>query len=233
MLSALQQSQRPAEVIVVDNGTRPADSAALPNAVTLHRLPPRIGVSRARNYGAAMARGTHLAFLDDDDWWDINFLREACAVLNDEGTRCAYGRLDLLRDELIEPFKCASAETLTVPVLLRRNPGTSGQNLIIEKALFWYVGGFDTSLQTSEDKALAVEVLRAGEKISVARSAIAIMRSHGGDRLSSARLRKLRFVWRYRALYGPLGALAEAGRILRQVSKDRLRGCVDGLRSKG
>ena len=64
IVSVLEQSHTPHEVIVVDNGINVVDLAELPEGVTVYRLPPRVGASRSRNFGAAMATGTHLAFLD-------------------------------------------------------------------------------------------------------------------------------------------------------------------------
>ncbi|WP_168044676.1 glycosyltransferase family 2 protein [Ectothiorhodospira sp. PHS-1] len=211
--SALTQTLKPIEVIVVDNGIRDADSAALPEGVKRFRLPPRIGASRARNFGAAMAQGSHVAFLDDDDWWDADFLREAWAVLQAEGTRCVYGRKDVLRHEVPQPYKCPSPQGMTIPRILRRNPGTGGQNLLIEKALFFSIGGFDEALKMSEDKALALEVLLAGERISVAPRAIVVLRHHDGERLRNTPFHKLGFLWKYRNLYGPLGGLRAIVRI--------------------
>jgi glycosyltransferase involved in cell wall biosynthesis len=64
--SVLAQTLAPMEILVMDNGLRAVDPAILPGGVTLVRLAPRVGPSRARNAGAAKARGAHLAFLDDE-----------------------------------------------------------------------------------------------------------------------------------------------------------------------
>ncbi|WP_321326673.1 glycosyltransferase family 2 protein [uncultured Parasphingorhabdus sp.] len=212
--SAMVQSFPPHEVIVVDNCTVSIGHESLPGNVTVYRLPQRIGPSRARNFGAARASGTHFAFLDDDDWWDDNFLRNIWSVLHAEKSRCACGRLDTFRTNRIERFKCATPETLTIPLLLRRNPGTTGTNLLIEKKLFWEVGGFDERLRTSEDKALVLEILRADEKISIAPEAVAIMRQHDGVRAHQARRYKLLFSWKYRHLLGYRGLSRELFRLL-------------------
>tara|TARA_R110001606_G_scaffold327262_1_gene474104 strand:+ start:25463 stop:26227 length:765 start_codon:yes stop_codon:yes gene_type:complete len=212
--SAMVQSHPPHEVIVVDNCTIDINREALPDDVTVYRLPQRVGPSRARNFGATMASGTHFAFLDDDDWWDGDFLRETWVALHAEEARCACGRLDVYRENRIAPFKCTTPETLTIPVLLRRNPGTTGTNLLIEKTLFWDVGGFDEQLRTSEDKALVLEILNADERIAIAPDAVAIMRDHGGVRASQARHYKLLFSWKYRSLIGYRGLFGELFRLL-------------------
>lgn len=223
VVSVFEQSHLPHEVIVVDNGISDVDPSVLPEGVTVYRLPPRVGASRSRNFGAAMATGTHLAFLDDDDWWDKDFLRETWLVLQTEGTRCVYGRKDIYRDGHVERYKCPSEDTLTIPVLLRRNPGTGGQNLLIEKKLFWQVGGFTEYLRVSNDKSFAIDVLATRERVSIAYKAAAILRPHDGPRLRNEKKHRLRFIWRYRHLYGTVGALRKALRLIGVISLDSVR----------
>ncbi|MCW5714341.1 MAG: glycosyltransferase family 2 protein [Bauldia sp.] len=198
--SVLAQTLQPSEILVMDNGRTPVDPARLPQGVTLVRLPPRVGPSRARNAGAAVARGTHLAFLDDDDWWEPGFLREAARVAEEGGFRIVYGRKDQSDDGVVTPHKTPRPDRMTVAVLLRRNPCTGGQNLYIEAALFARIGGFDERLRYAEDRALALEALLAGERIGCAPDAVAILRNHRGSRLRQHRARRARFVWKYRRL---------------------------------
>lgn len=198
--SAANQSLRPKEIIVVDNGEFPVQPTELPEGVTIHRSKPRIGPSGARNIGANQSTGTHLAFLDDDDWWDLEFLQEASKTLHESSTRCVYGRILQSRNDILSEQENLTPETMTVSYLLRKNPGTGGINLLIEKRLFQQVGGFDEKLFVSEDRALALEVLLAGEKIGFAPTAIAIARQHDGVNLRNNNARKISFVLKYRRL---------------------------------
>lgn len=221
--SVQSQSLMPTEVIVVDNGINDVECGALPEGVIFYRLPPRVGASRARNFGAAMATGTHLAFLDDDDWWDVDFLLEAWKVLQAEGTRCVYGRKDVYRNGQVERYKCPSAETLTISFLLRKNPGTGGQNLLIEKIFFWQVGGFNEYLRVSNDKAFAIDVLLTGEKVSIAHNAVAVLRPHEGSRLRNEKKHRLKFIWKYRNLYGKPAAVRKAFLVIAGIALDKFR----------
>lgn len=225
VLSALHQSLVPSEIIIVDNGRVDADLGDLleNDSITLLRIPPRVGPSRARNAGAAMAKSNYIAFLDDDDWWDVHFLREAMSAMQAENARCVYGRKDIVRNNRVEPYKCPEPATLTIPVLLRRNPGTGGQNLMIEKRLFWYIGGFDESLKTSEDKSIAIEVLLSGNTIAIAPNAAAIMRPHEGVRARQAYSHKLLFIWKYRHLLGQRATIIEVLRIFKYLTMRQLR----------
>ncbi len=75
--SCLDQSRRPDEVIVVNDGSTDETEAIL-----LQRYGNRIryifqengGPSKARNTGIAQAKGTHLLFLDSDDVWHTDKL---------------------------------------------------------------------------------------------------------------------------------------------------------------
>lgn len=69
--SALQQTTRPLEVIVVidgaDEGWARSLEATLPEVTTI--MTGGIGANSARMRGVAAARGESIAFLDDDDTW--------------------------------------------------------------------------------------------------------------------------------------------------------------------
>ena len=69
--SALQQSHRPLEIIVVDDGS----TDETPQILATYSEPVRVfrqvnqGVAAARNLGVSHARGEYVAFLDSDDLW--------------------------------------------------------------------------------------------------------------------------------------------------------------------
>lgn len=198
--SAANQSLHPMEIIVIDNGKREVQPMELPAGVIIHRTAPRIGPSKARNIGAALSTGTYLAFLDDDDWWDKDFLQEAIKAMDESSTRCAYGRIYQSREGEILDQRNLTPETTTLPILLERNPGTGGINLLIERELFEKIGGFDEKLLVSEDRALAIEILLLGEQIAIAPNAISIARHHDGENLRQRNGQKVLFVLKYRHL---------------------------------
>jgi glycosyltransferase involved in cell wall biosynthesis len=87
--SARAQTLSPHEIVVVDDGSRPEDAAALDQAAAdagplcraLH-LPRNRGVCVARNIGIVRATGTYIAFLDCDDVWRADKLEKQMRFLS-------------------------------------------------------------------------------------------------------------------------------------------------------
>ncbi len=72
--SVLEQTFAALELVLVDDGSRDGSAAIIqeyvlvdPRVRSLHQA--NAGVAAARNAGIAASRGSHVAFLDSDDWW--------------------------------------------------------------------------------------------------------------------------------------------------------------------
>ncbi|MCC5879169.1 MAG: glycosyltransferase family 2 protein [Idiomarina sp.] len=197
--SIAAQSFSPTEIIVVDNGNIPVKSESLPSNVDYYRVKKRIGVSKARNFGASMAQGNYISFLDDDDWWDEDFLFHAVEELKSSGSKCVYGQILYWCNGIVSEGKTPSKYTVTPSNLLFRNPGVGGQNLLISKELFFMVEGFDAALKTSEDKSLVMEIIKMDHDISFCSKSLVYLRQHEGERLSNKYFDRLKFIRKYRS----------------------------------
>lgn len=173
------------ELVVVDDGSSDDETSARLAEISDRRLrvlrhEVGLGQAAARNAGASIARGTWLAFLDDDDLWAPRKLRVQLDAATTSGAGWAYARsitvdasLRAIRDD---PFP-APAE---LPQrLLRGNslPG-GGSNVIVRSDLFEQVGGFDESLSTVEDWDLWLRLLESGLPVACDELTMASM-EHG------------------------------------------------------
>lgn len=102
---ALSSAQEQADEVIIidDHGTEIAQEAITGIAksnVQLHRLPANVGLSGARNAGAALATGKYLLFLDADDMLSPGAVsRLSDALDRDRSLHIAAGRLELINED--------------------------------------------------------------------------------------------------------------------------------------
>lgn len=173
-----RQSYRPLEVIIVNNGI---DSVALPESkldIKVVQIIYRAGASQARNFGAVLAFGEYIAFLDDDDLWAADYLEIMAGQIEEHSPDCLIGRVDQLVDGKVIPYK-NSEGLLNKDVIFLKNPGMTGSSVVVRKTAFFAVGGYNVRFPTSEDKALVLELLRQGLSVVTVPECQVIFRQHG------------------------------------------------------
>jgi glycosyltransferase involved in cell wall biosynthesis len=151
LASALGQAGVDLEVIVVDDhssdGTAEYLRSLTDDRLEVIRQPERRGVSAARNEGIAAARGTWLAFLDDDDSWMPNRLRATIDVAGREGADYAYGAIKVVDGSGHELYVDVPAPPEGIDEALRSPGSLGGPSAVIARADFVReVGGFDPEL---------------------------------------------------------------------------------------
>jgi glycosyltransferase involved in cell wall biosynthesis/tetratricopeptide (TPR) repeat protein len=101
--SVLAQTHRDLELIVVNDGGADISSVLREidheGRVISLRLPRPRDRSAARNAGLALARGEYVAYLDDDDWWEIDHLETVVGALEQSGDAVAYADSRYVREE--------------------------------------------------------------------------------------------------------------------------------------
>jgi GT2 family glycosyltransferase len=181
--SVFNQSKPPTELIVVDNGRAALAEDCLPIGTKVIRTAPRIGISRARNVGASTATGSHIAFLDDDDIWDTDYLAHLAAGVQSGSGRIAAAQIVNLDangrqyGSVIFPSDPSRQREVFF-----RNPGFTGSNFLMDRRVFVSLGGFDEKLPASEDRDLAARAIIAGEHLLSVPSAHAYVLHHSGER---------------------------------------------------
>jgi glycosyltransferase involved in cell wall biosynthesis len=179
---------KPKEILLVNNGAKSIVNELISTDVPLREfiIPFGAGVSQARNFGASLAATPYVSFLDDDDFWHLDYLEHVVVAIS-SNPDIVLSRLDKYHtDETSVKFMNA-ADRLFVSEFLLFNPGATGSNTTVLRTSFLGLGGFDPKLPPAEDGALVLDALLNGLKVIVQPAAISYMRIHPGDRLTDPR----------------------------------------------
>jgi glycosyltransferase involved in cell wall biosynthesis len=182
--SILAQDLRDLEVIVVDDGStddmrRVGD--ADPRIIVVRNV-KRQGVSGARNAGIATARGTWIAFCDDDDLWSPAKLSRQLAAAEQGHADWVYTG-DVNVDEQLRVLSGGPPldPQAVAAVMPRSNPlASGGSNVMVRSQVLAAVGGFDPELRRTEDWDLWIRIARVGPPACV-RAPLVAYRFHAGN----------------------------------------------------
>ena len=156
------------EVIVVDNGSTDNTMKILKNyKKEIKILENKIfNISGLRNYGARVANGEWLAFIDADVELDPKWYENFLYVLE----RAKNDGIDL--NKLLTgatysiPNKCTWVERIWYEQLVSRDKARvkyiNSGNLVINRNIFEKVGGFNINYKTGEDTKICEDAIRVG-----------------------------------------------------------------------
>jgi|GEM_PF-768452 len=163
--SALEQTLKPFEIIVIDDGStdRTADALAAFGSAIRYIKTENGGVSAARNRGILEAKGEWIAFLDSDDTWHPSKLERQldCATRTSAKVCFCVSRDesgDAIDDiNLMDPDLSAGSERYYPAGDCRlfkhpRHPFL--QSMMVKKSALLRAGVFDESLKVAEDTKL-------------------------------------------------------------------------------
>lgn len=200
--SVMSQTLLPGEVIVVCDSEERVELPSYDLPVEVLGGVGQRGVSAARNTGAAYAKGKFLAFLDDDDAWKPDYLSRV--FKEGEQIDVILAAFEKHRPQDIKPEKIPP-EKLEKGAFLVANPGLRGSNLVIRRAIYVELGGFDESLPALEDMDFGIKLsMQPGLRYRRITESLVEYHSHTGPRLTTAKNPQIEqgarlFLQRYRA----------------------------------
>ena len=195
LASALMQRPTAAEVIIVVDGPE-LRRMAVANEVrtTVHQAGgatvrvegtpggANLGASAARNLGAELSRGGHLAFLDDDDRWKPE-LFETVFCDGDDFDVALVG-FEKHTPGAVLPEK-VPPEQLAPEQFFVKNPGLRGSNLLIRRRLYMEMGGFDPRLPAFNDMDFGIRLSSRRFAYRQVPQHLVEFHAHNGPRLST------------------------------------------------
>jgi glycosyltransferase involved in cell wall biosynthesis len=165
--SALKQTHRNLDVIVIDDGSTDLTWTRLesiddPRVRIFQQA--NLGASAARNLGLIEARGEYIAFLDADDLWMPNKLETELAIIQSKTDRVGivYSWYYCVDDTgmLSRPSPAITYSGIVFDKLLTTSLFIIPSASLFHRRVFEYVGMFDTTRRYHEDLAFVLRACR-------------------------------------------------------------------------
>jgi len=155
--SVLGQSYSDFEIVVVDDGSRDGTGQIVQTFQSQtnkirYFFQTNAGPSAARNRGIAMAKGEYLAFLDSDDlWYSFKLAKQLPLFDADPDLGLVYSWAEVTNPAGKRQFRNSSHAGCCLEQLLSEGNFIATSSAMVRKTVMAQVGGFDESLQGSED----------------------------------------------------------------------------------
>jgi len=146
--SVIAQTLRPIEIIVVDDGSpdNSQEVACHYGEFVKYFHQTNQGTATARNYGINLARGSFLAFLDQDDLWLADKLYRQMQVFTSFPEQdIVFGHVKQFHSPDLEEWMKRKIHCNDEP-----QPGYSPSAMLIKRDAFFRVGLFETEWRIGE-----------------------------------------------------------------------------------
>lgn len=174
LLSVVEQSLAPREIIVVDDGSTDGSRAVVQRIMEEHPdagirliVQDNAGVSAARNRGIREAQGDFVALLDADDAWLTGYIAEVCRLMEYYPDADAYSTAF----KIVSGKSCVAAPVPTCEgyidvaseALCGRYP-IIPSTATLRRSTLLEAGGFPEGMRIGEDQWLWVRMVQCGAR---------------------------------------------------------------------
>jgi glycosyltransferase involved in cell wall biosynthesis len=198
LVSILNQTRPPDEVIVVDDGSTDQSVDVIkrfePHVTLL--IQENAGPAAARNRGFSASKGRFIQFFDSDDLCTPNKIEVQLAALLNTGADVAYS--PWLQAELRDGLAMYREPPLQQRPLPSNHPPeyffvrswvTTFQPCLFRREILEKAGPFSEELKPSEDSELLLRILLAGAKLVHVPDTLVLYRLHPSNQISGSALR--------------------------------------------
>ena len=186
--SALAQTYSDFEVIVVNDGSEDntrqvAEGIDDPRVTVIHH-PQNRGVAAARNTGIQAARGSLVAFLDDDDRWLPDKLAKQVPLFADSAVGLVYCGVAIVDEQGKITWQALPTRRGDIyRSLLFKNCTSASSVVVTRRACFERLGTFDESLPPFEDHDMWLRIARH-YRVDYVPEALTLFAGYRHDRLN-------------------------------------------------
>ncbi|GKX51174.1 glycosyltransferase family 2 protein [Budvicia aquatica] len=160
--SVLEQSYLPNEIIVIDDGSDVEKNLTSDSAIQIKYLynVESIGVAAARNMGIEKAIGDVIFFLDDDDIWLKDHVKNHVHEhLNNRILLC-FSQKNIFFNDSGNILRTTSAQDINVVDIFDVNFIGSPSGVSLKKNIFKNINKFDVILKALEDYELWLRIIQ-------------------------------------------------------------------------
>lgn len=191
------------EVIVVGDG----HAVDIPSSLSLLNLRSAstevpMGANAARNRGARMAQRPILCFLDDDDAYAPGAVSRVKSIVDGAGPAMGAWSLTWRFASGRRQWTVRRPPSLHERHIRKRNIAGGCSSLVVRKAVFEQVGGFDETLPSMQDWDLWIRLSRV-TPIGVVAPPLVLYNDHPGPRISTNRTARIAGLERLLTKHGP------------------------------
>lgn len=197
VVSALVQSYKSVEVIVIDDGSTDHSVDILKRLRAVHgeRLRwesgPNRGGSHARNRGFAISKGDYIQFLDADDYIFPNKLARQVKALEEKGSDAVYGDWRYRHhlpdgNSVLGMVKTCGPKTDFLESLLSNDRWLNPAAILFTREAVERSGGWDNGLKAAQDRDFFLSVALTGAKFAYQPGCDSIYREYGRVTVSTS-----------------------------------------------
>jgi glycosyltransferase involved in cell wall biosynthesis len=170
--SVLKQKFQPSEIIIINNHKNKILKKNFDTnfkKIKIINSNKNLQAANGRNLGVSKSSFNYIAFLDDDDQWNLDYLQKANSIINNNFPDAILTNIYKLnaKNQILKKIKNIIFQDCFV-----RNPGCMGSNLIVKKKNFLKIGGFNKKFVPAEDREFLIRMLLNKFTICISKSKV-------------------------------------------------------------